>query len=109
MSVARAQREIDSREFAEWMAYSIIEPFGPEREDQRAGMVAALIANVYRDSKKKSDPYTVEDFFPRYSDTRQAPDGPPPEMLEQKIFQWAATMNAANSRKPMKRQKKPKG
>lgn len=97
MSVSRCMREIDSAEFAEWMAFSMYEPFGPEREDQRAGMVAALIANVNRDSSKKSDPYTVEDFFPRYETLmEQVRSYSQPIDLESKIMSWAATMNAAH-------------
>lgn len=101
MSVKRAQREIDSREFAEWMAYSKIEPFGPEREDQRAGMVAALIANVNRDPAKRAEPYDVEDFFPRYDTVErraaqsalgQAPD------LKSKLTAWALAMTDAAKR-----------
>lgn len=98
MSVKRAMREIDSQEFAGWMAYSVHEPFGPEREDQRAGMIAALIANVNRDPKKRTEPYDVEDFFPRYESTIQAPEVAPVD-LEAKIKAWAATMNAANDKK----------
>jgi hypothetical protein len=96
MSVSRAQREISSPEFTEWMAYSIWEPFGPEREDQRAGMIAALIANVNRDSSKRSEPYDVEDFFPRYGEQVQAEAATPVD-LESKLMAWAAKVNAANA------------
>jgi len=108
MSVKRAMREIDSREFAEWMAYSSLEPFGPEREDQRAGMVAALIANVNRDSAKRPEPYDVEDFFPRYDTAekraaeatiKEAPD------LNSKLMTWAAAMA---DKKPGKSEMRPK-
>lgn len=91
MSVKRAMREIDSAEFAEWMAYSYYEPFGPEREDQRAGMIAALIANVNRDPKHRAEPYDVEDFFPRYDTVIEEPEVPAP-VLESKLATWAAMM-----------------
>lgn len=98
MSVKRCMREIDSQEFAEWMAYSLYEPFGPEREDQRAGMVAALIANVNRDEKKRSEPYDVEDFFPRYETLMETVEAAQePVDLEAKIMAWAARMNAADA------------
>lgn len=108
MSVKRAQREVDSAEFAEWMAYAEVEPFGPEREDQRAGIVAALIANVNRDSKKRPEPYDVEDFLPRW-ETRVAP--PPTEdvQLKDKLLAWAATMNADNQGDRPKSYLRPKG
>ncbi|MFA5693478.1 MAG: hypothetical protein WC907_07665 [Acholeplasmataceae bacterium] len=34
------------------------------RADFRAGMVCSLIANVYRDAKRKPKPFTPEDFMP---------------------------------------------
>lgn len=34
------------------------------RSDFRAGMVCSLIANVYRDAKRKPEPFTPEDFMP---------------------------------------------
>lgn len=89
MSVKRCQREVDSAEFAEWMAYSMHEPFGPEREDQRAGVVAALIANVNRDSKRRSEPYDVEDFFPRWGAEPEEAEKPD---LQSKLMAWAKTM-----------------
>lgn len=46
MSVARAEREISSREFAEWFALDkLVEPFGDERADLRAGIIASTVAN----------------------------------------------------------------
>lgn len=92
MSVKRCMREVDSAEFAEWMAYSIHEPFGPEREDQRAGMIAALIANVNRDPKQRAQPYNVEDFFPRF-DTMPK-EVVQPEALDSKLTAWALAMAA---------------
>lgn len=37
-----------SRELAEWRAYEQLEPFGPRREDIRAGTVAAMVYNMNR-------------------------------------------------------------
>lgn len=100
MTVREAQERISSHEFAEWMAYANLEPFGPEREDQRAGVVAATLANINRDTKARPEPYSVEDFFPRY-DTIIAPPEPaelPPEKLENKLRNWAMIMNAQNEK-----------
>ena len=47
------------------MAYATLEPFGPIREDQRAGVIAAMIANVNRDTSEHPEPFTVEEFLPR--------------------------------------------
>lgn len=52
-----------AEELQEWQAYAQLEPFGPEMDFWRAGMIAATIANVNR--KKGKKPYTAEDFMPR--------------------------------------------
>ena len=47
---------------SEWIAYASIEPFGERPAYQRAGIIAATIANVYR--KKEAKPFTEKDFMP---------------------------------------------
>ena len=64
MSVRRAQIEIDAAEFAEWMAFGRFDPYGEERADLRAGIVAATIANVFR--KKGTRALKAADFMPRF-------------------------------------------
>ena len=44
MSVRTAQREIDSREFAEWIAFDRISPLEPKRADIRTAMQCQVIA-----------------------------------------------------------------
>ena len=61
MSVRRAQQEIDSAEFAEWMAFNSIEPFGEERADVRSAMICCLLANINRGKGKKA--YKISDFM----------------------------------------------
>ncbi|MBN3852813.1 hypothetical protein G3N59_05410 [Paraburkholderia sp. Ac-20340] len=63
MSVRRCQQEIDSAEFAEWIAHHRIRRWGSEFEELRAGMTAATILNVNRDSKKRPRPYGPDDAF----------------------------------------------
>jgi len=48
------------------MAYFKLEPFGEDRADLRAGIIASTIANVHRDSKKRRKPYTPQDFMPKF-------------------------------------------
>ena len=60
MSVARAQREIDAREFAEWMAYDNIEPFGEQRADWRIAQLCCLVANSLGG---KGPPATLKEFM----------------------------------------------
>lgn len=64
MSVNRAQREIDSREFTEWQAYWQLEPWGDSRGDLRAGMVASTMANLWRGAD--TPPFTPTDFMPQF-------------------------------------------
>ena len=66
MSVAEAQQRISSREFAEWMAYNRIEPFGYERSDLGHAITAATVANSARGKKGRTA--KVADFLPRFSD-----------------------------------------
>lgn len=64
MSVRRAQQEIDSREFAEWIAYEQIDPSGAERTDLNAGIIASTIANVWRGKGQKT--LKPSDFMPDF-------------------------------------------
>lgn len=57
------------------MAYYSVEPFGEERGDLRTGILASVIANVNRDRKKRSEPYTPQDFMPFAE--RPTPAAPP--------------------------------
>ena len=48
MTVAELLSRTTSRELSEWMVYYELEPFGEERADLRAGIVASTVANVNR-------------------------------------------------------------
>lgn len=69
MSVRRAQTEIDAAEFAEWRAYYELEPWGQERADLRAGIVASVIANTAPGRHGKA--FMPVDFMPRYGERRR--------------------------------------
>jgi hypothetical protein len=49
-----------------------VQPFGPTREDQRAGTIAASIVNVYRKRGKK--PLEWHRFFPTYDQRKPQND-----------------------------------
>ena len=72
MTVRELLARIDAHELAEWVAYSQIEPFGPLREDHRAGSIAAAALNPY--SKKRLVP---SGFFPELD-----PNGGEPILLD---------------------------
>lgn len=44
----------------------MLEPFGEDRADLRAGIISSTIANVNRDPKK-SQPFAAKDFMPDWS------------------------------------------
>jgi hypothetical protein len=73
MSVRQCQQAVDSAEFVGWQAYALLEPFGEERGDLRAGIVAATIANVNRG--KNTRPYRPREFMPTF---RPRPPEPEP-------------------------------
>ncbi len=47
MSVRECQRQIDAREFAEWLAFDSISPIGDERRDVMEGQVSFRIAQAF--------------------------------------------------------------
>ena len=58
------------RVFLEWIEYTNLEPFGEERADLRAGIIASTIANCL--ARKKGQPaFKVTDFMPRFEPPRQ--------------------------------------
>jgi hypothetical protein len=61
-TVAELLERLDSYELTEWMAYEALEPFGEERADMRAGIIASTIANVNRGKGQK--PFSPTDFMP---------------------------------------------
>ncbi len=68
MSVRRAQAEIDSAEYAEWIAFHSIEPFSYERSENMLCLVAAILANTHRDKGTRA--YKPDDFKPQYGRKR---------------------------------------
>ena len=62
---------MSAREFAEWIAYARITPFGEARNDQRAGAIASAIVNVHL--KRGAKHLQWNDFFPTYDDRNKTP------------------------------------
>lgn len=87
-SVAWGLAHISARELAEWEAYYRLEPFGEERADLRAGIIAATEANAHRDAKKHRKAYEPGDFMPRF-DLQQKKQSP------QQTREFARMMAAA--------------
>ena len=53
-----------SAQLAEWMAFAQLEPWGEERADLRAGIVASTVANVNRGKGQKT--LTPQHFMPEF-------------------------------------------
>lgn len=89
----------DSRELAEWQAYYRLEPFGSERGDIQAGIVASTVANVNRDSKKRRKPYRPDDFMPKFDEAWQRQQEP----AWQRMLRTVETLNRAMGGKDLRK------
>lgn len=102
MSVCRAQQEIDSREFSEWMAYEEISPGDPERADLRAALIAHTVASCM--AAKKGRRFKLKDFLLRFR------KGPPQRKsakdLKTKLIAWKTGHNAQFEKDGKKKKKK---
>lgn len=69
LALGKSVRELldcmDSAELANWLAYDQISPFGSERTDLGAAIVASTVANVWRGKGQKA--YKVDDFLPKFT------------------------------------------
>jgi len=54
---------MSSSQFAEWMAFYAVEPFGEIRQELRHGQHLSLMANINRDAEKKKEPFSAADFM----------------------------------------------
>lgn len=83
-TVNQIGREMSSHELGQWMALYRIEPFGDERNDLHAGIVASTIVNCT--PRKDSRQYKPTDFMPRWDRQDQVDNDP-----DQKIAkaEWA--------------------
>jgi len=54
------------KQYVAWQTYSETDPIGEQRKDLRTGIIASLIANANRDSKKTPKPYSASDFIPKF-------------------------------------------
>jgi len=54
---------VSSREISEWQAFEA--EHGPVwlRPDWGPALIAAMLANIYRDTQRHPDPFDVEEFF----------------------------------------------
>lgn len=56
-----------AEEMIGWQEFFRVEPWGGPVEDYRAAITASVVANVYRDKKKRDKPFGPEDFMPQHA------------------------------------------
>jgi hypothetical protein len=56
--------ELSGRQLREWEVYYHTKPFGSQLGFYQSGIIASVLANVNRDSKKSPTPFKAEDFMP---------------------------------------------
>lgn len=56
------------------MAYYHVEPFGAERDNMHAGIVAATIANANRNPKKQRKAFSFADFILKFTVKKKTPE-----------------------------------
>lgn len=67
MTISEIKARMTHSELVDWMAYYKLEPFGPDADNWRAGLVSATVANVNRGKNRKA--YKPTDFMPRRKQT----------------------------------------
>ena len=65
MTVGEMLERISSAELSEWMMYYRMEPFGQERDNLHAGIIASVFANANRKKGKKA--FEIKDFMLQFT------------------------------------------
>ena len=77
-------------EFQEWCLYYQIEPWGEDRADLRAGIVASTIANYAgKERSNGADPALPADFMPYLDGPEQAPQAEAQPLTDEELAAWA--------------------
>lgn len=79
---------MSSAEFTEWMAYYQLEPFGQERDNWHAAVIASTMANVMRTKGRGVD---VDDFMLKTKPARKQT----PQSIYQAFRAWAVANGAS--------------
>lgn len=100
-SVSEAKDSIDSNEFAHWLAYYKLEPFGGERDDLRQAYTSCIIANLFLGKGQKA--YEISDFMYKSEDGKQKQMGI--KEMEMVCRMMAESSQANNTKTPKERMK----
>lgn len=65
--------EMSWTQFVMWQRYYSLEPFGEERDDLRAGVIASTMANIHRDRDKHPEAFQAAEFVLKYGEPPAKP------------------------------------
>jgi hypothetical protein len=95
-TVAELDERISASELSEWREFYDKEPWGWEPDCFKSGIIAATVANVHRDSKKKRTPFEATDFIPGHV---KQPSKSNPKLLKSQLqLAFAGAKHAAKIR-----------
>jgi hypothetical protein len=75
-NVDRMLRRMTYKQLVEWQVFDTLEPFGPERADQRMGALIMVMANAHRNSKTHPSPWTLAECVPTFGDSEKPRKAP---------------------------------
>jgi hypothetical protein len=67
-------RDMRPSELGEWMALWQVSPWGADRSDLAAGIIASTIANVNRDSKRRAAAFRPSEFMAYHVEPEVTPE-----------------------------------
>ena len=94
-TVREAQERCTWREFIGWAAFYETDPWGHERSDLHAGIVASTIANAMRQKRGRS--FKPRDFMPNFG-TRGMPAKQSPQQLKASLKQFTTILQSKNKK-----------
>jgi uncharacterized protein DUF4035 len=98
-------RGITYRHFLEWHAYSELEPFDAERDDIRIASIVQALMNIFRDRKRRSSPFTLDDAVLKFGDAPRRERKQSWQSMKMMGILMAAAFNNAEKKKLAKQQK----
>lgn len=75
-------RDLNARDIAEWMAYSLIEPWGAQHDEVLAGIIAAEIFNN-TEHRPGTQARKATDYMPSYT-----PDPMTEDQIHANLLEW---------------------
>jgi hypothetical protein len=98
-------RGMTYRHFLEWHAFSQLEPFDAERDDIRFASIVQALMNIFRDRKKRSSPFSLDDAMLKFGDTPKRERKQTWQSMKMMAIMTAAAFNHAEKKKQAKLKK----